>query len=84
MSIKKLLTETNNITRSSYIWNTINACVSAMVSPVLTIVLTRVNGLEDAGIYSIAFAVANLLLYLGQYGFRRFQSSDVTERYSFP
>lgn len=84
MSIKKLLTETNNITRSSYVWNTINACVSAMVSPVLTIVLTRVNGLEDAGIYSIAFAVANLLLYLGQYGFRRFQSSDVTERYSFP
>ena len=84
MSIKKLLTETNNITRSSYVWNTINACVSAMVSPVLTIVLTRVNGLEDAGIYSIAFAVANLLLFFGQYGFRRFQSSDVTERYSFP
>ena len=84
MGIKKLLTKTNNITRSSYVWNTINACVSAMVSPVLTIVLTRVNGLEDAGIYSIAFAVANLLLFLGQYGFRRFQSSDVTERYSFP
>ena len=84
MGIKKLLTQTNNITRSSYVWNTINACVSAMVSPVLTIVLTRVNGLDDAGVYSIAFAVANLLLFLGQYGFRRFQSSDVTERYSFP
>ena len=85
MDIKTLLTRTNNVKRSSYLWNAINACVSAMVSPLILIVITRSNptDLEDAGIFSIAFAVANLLLFLGQYGFRRFQSSDVNERYSF-
>lgn len=85
MDIKQLLTKTNNVKRSSYVWNAINACVSAMVSPLILIVITRSNpqDLEDAGIFSIAFAVANLLLFLGQYGFRRFQSSDVNERYSF-
>ena len=85
MDIKQLLTKTNNVKRSSYVWNAINACVSAMVSPLILIVITRSNpqDLEDAGIFSIAFAVANLLLFLGQYGFRSFQSSDVNERYSF-
>ena len=72
MDIKQLLTKTNNVKRSSYVWNAINACVSAMVSPLILIVITRSNpqDLEDAGIFSIAFAVANLLLFLGQYGFR--------------
>lgn len=81
--IKELLEKTNNINRSAYIWNAINACMSAAESPIMLMVLARTNGLEDGGIFSIAFAVAALLLFLGQYGFRRFQSSDVSEKYSF-
>lgn len=83
LKIKSLLEKTNNVERSAYIWNAINACMSAAESPVILMVLARTNGLEDSGIFSIAFAVAALLLFLGQYGFRRFQSSDVTEKYSF-
>ena len=60
-----------------------NAIMSALESPVILMVINRTNGLEDAGIFSIAYAVAALLLFLGQYGFRRFQSSDVREKYSF-
>ena len=81
--IRELLNKTNNVNRSAYIWNAINACMSAAESPIILMVLARTNGLEDSGIFSIAFAVAALLLYLGQYGFRRFQSSDVAEKYSF-
>lgn len=81
--IKGLLEKTNNVSRSAYIWNAINACMSAAESPIILMVLARTNGLVDSGIFSLAFAVAALLLYLGQYGFRRFQSSDVTEKYSF-
>lgn len=81
--IRNLLEKTNNVSRSAYIWNAINACMSAAESPIMLMVLTRTNGLEDGGIFSIAFAVAALLLFLGQYGFRRFQSSDVSEKYTF-
>lgn len=81
--IRELLEKTNNVTRSAYIWNAINAMMSAMESPLILMVVNRTNGLEDAGVFSIAYAVAALLLFLGQYGFRRFQSSDVLEKYSF-
>ena len=81
--IRNILNKTNDVTKSAYIWNAINACMSAAESPLILMVLSRSNGLEDGGIFSIAFAVAALLLFLGQYGFRRFQSSDVTEKYSF-
>ncbi len=46
-------------------------------------VITRVLGLAAAGVYSIAFATGNLFLYLGEYGVRNVQVSDLTEQYPF-
>lgn len=57
--------------------------LSAAESPVILVVMNRTNGLYDAGIFSIAFAISSLMLFLGQYGLRRFQSSDIREKYSF-
>ena len=82
-SIRLALKKTNNIERSAYTWNAINAIMSALESPLILMVINRTNGLDDAGVFSIAYAVAALLMFLGQYGFRRFQSSDVDEKYSF-
>lgn len=64
-------------------WNAINAILSACQCPVILLVITRTNGVYDAGVFSIAFAVASLMLYVGLYGLRRFQASDVNEKYSF-
>ena len=82
-AIRRLLGKTNNINRSAYVWNSINAIMSACQCPVILMVITRTNGVYDAGVFSIAFAVASLMLYLGQYGIRRFQASDINEIYSF-
>ncbi len=57
--------------------------MSAAQCPVILMVMTRTNGIYDAGIFSIAFAVASLMLHVGQYGLRRFQSSDINERFTF-
>ncbi len=57
--------------------------LSSAESAVILAVMTRTNGLYDAGIFSIAYAVAGLMLFLGQYGLRRFQSSDIKEKYTF-
>lgn len=82
-AIVKRLEKTNNIDRSTYIWNTVSATVLAMQGPVLQAVVSRTNGATDLGIISIAFSVATLMMYVGQYGIRRFQASDVKEEFSF-
>ena len=82
-AIVRKLEKTNNIERSTYIWNAISATMLAMQSPIILAVMTRTNGTSDAGIFSIAIAIANLMMYVGQYGLRRFQASDVNEQFSF-
>ena len=82
-AIRRILNRSDNITRSTYLWNTVNAGLSAALSPVILMVVSRTNGVNDAGVFSIAFAVAALMLFVGQYGLRRFQSSDLKEKYSF-
>ena len=82
-AIVRLLEKTNNVKRSSYFWNAVSSLVLAMQSPVIMMVMNRTNGNEAAGIFSIAIAIANLMMYVGQYGLRRFQSSDIREQYSF-
>ncbi len=46
-------------------------------------VLTHVCDVTTAGIFTIAYANANLFLNLGKYGVRNFQVSDVHEKYDF-
>ena len=58
---KALFEKTNNIERSSYIWNTIAGLIVSIQSAIMLIVITRTNGLEDAGVFSIAFAISSLM-----------------------
>ena len=81
--IDRALHKTKSVNRSTYLWNAINSGLSAALFPVILLVVQRTNGTYDAGIYSIAFAVAALMLFIGQYGLRRFQSSDINEKYTF-
>lgn len=83
MRIKKVLLESENIERDSYIWNMTGSMLVAFQSVVMLMILTRTLGLREAGIFTIAFANANLFLSLGKYGMRNFQVSDVNEQFSF-
>ncbi len=82
-AIVRFLEKTDNINRSNYVWNAVNAMVLALQSPVVLAVATRTNGETAAGIFSIALAEANLMYFLGQYGLRRYQSSDINQEFSF-
>ena len=57
--------------------------LGAFQSVIMLMVLTRVSSLEISGIFSIAYASANLFLNMGGYGMRNYQASDVTPQYSF-
>ena len=54
-----------------------------MIFPLLTIVVTQLVGVEQAGMFSLAFVAATLLYFLGIYGVRTYQVSDIDEVHSF-
>ncbi|MCI9487223.1 MAG: oligosaccharide flippase family protein [Lachnospiraceae bacterium] len=83
MKIKPFFLESKNIERSSYTWNMAGSMLSAFQSVIMLMILTRTLGLKDAGIFTIAFANANLFLSIGKYGMRYFQVSDVRGQFSF-
>ena len=48
--ICRALEKTNNIDRSTYLWNAINSGLSAALFPVILLVVKRTNGVYDAGV----------------------------------
>lgn len=80
---KFLLGNPNSALRESYIWNTIGGLLNAGQSALLLIVLSRTNGVDDAGIFSIAYAIASLTVTVGKFGMRNFQATDIKEKYCY-
>ena len=70
-------------TKRDFIWNSIGLASWGMVFPLLTIVVTQLVGLELAGMFSLAFVTATLLMIVANYGVRTFQVSDLDESHSF-
>lgn len=70
-------------TTRDYVWNTVGVGAWGMVFPILTVVVTQLVGVEQAGMFSLAFVTGTLLMILANYGVRTYQISDVTEEHSF-
>lgn len=70
-------------TSRDYIWNSVAIGAWGMVFPILSIVAAQAVGAERAGMFSMAFVVANLLMIVANFGVRTYQVSDLEERHSF-
>ena len=70
-------------TSRDYICNMFGIATWGMVFPVLTVVITQLTNAELAGMFSLAFITATLLMMIGNYGVRTYQVSDIDERHSF-
>lgn len=81
--MRKFLVTSRDIGRDSFVWNMAGSMLMAFQSVIMLMILTRVLGLREAGIFTIAYANANLFLTIGKYGMRNFQVSDVREQFSF-
>ncbi len=64
----------------NFIWNTIGSTASAFISLFLMMVVTRLNGIDDAGVFSFAFSTAALFLVIGTYSGRTFQVTDKNKK----
>lgn len=81
--IKGIFLNTKNIEKSAYAWNAASSMMFALQSALMLMVITRTNGLEDAGVFSIAYAIGSLMSLIGEYGVRKYQVSDIKEKVSF-
>lgn len=70
-------------TRRDFVCTSIGVGAWGMVFPLLTIVVTQLAGAEQAGMFSMAFITGLVLMFMGNYGVRTFQVSDLSERYAF-
>lgn len=70
-------------TTRDYVWNSLGTGAWGAVFPLLTIVCTQLVGVEQAGMFSMAFVTGLLLMFLGNYGVRTYQLSDLDEQHSF-
>ena len=70
-----------DLARQSVINNLAASLLNASVSVVLLLVVTRFCGTSDAGVFSLGFSTAQMMLPIGQYGMRYYQASDVLGKY---
>lgn len=81
--IKSFLYNSKNQNKSAYLWNTSAAMLNAFQTVFILMLISRIDPVIDAGVFTIAFAIGNLMMTIGKYGIRQFQVSDVDEKYSF-
>lgn len=78
-----LLKKKSNHTSSCVFWNILSSGLNSVVSILLLLVVTRINGTSDAGIFSLAFSTAQMMLTIGNYGMRNYQATDIKEKHHF-
>ena len=56
----------NNL-KKNFIWNLIGSTINSFTSLIFLIIVTRINGIEAAGIFTFAFSTACLFYIIGIY-----------------
>ena len=70
------LKKNNQNLKKDFIWNTIGSTLNAFSSLFYMIIVTRINGVNDAGIFTFAFSTAALFYMIGIYAGRTYQVTD--------
>lgn len=75
-------TEKNNKIKwlKDFIWNTLGTGLNSFNSLFFLIIVTRVNGTNDAGIFSIAYSTALILYTIALYSGRLCQVTDTEDK----
>lgn len=71
------------IQRSTQVWHTAFSVLNALQSALLLLLVTRICGNEQAGVFSLSFSVAYLMIMIGNYGVRNYQATDINQRFGF-
>ena len=68
--------------KKDYIWNSIGSFLQSAISPILLIVITRLNGVGYSGLFSFAMSLSVVFWAISLWGGRTYQVSDVKKDFS--
>lgn len=68
--------------KKNAIWNIIGASANAFTSLVFTMIATFINGTDNTGIFTYAFAVATIIFCFSNYITRPYQVTDISGSHS--
>lgn len=71
----------NNL-KKSFLWNTLGNSINSFNSLFFLIIVTRINGIKDAGIFTFAFATTAMLYSIALYFGRTFQVTETKKKIS--
>lgn len=72
--------EKDNQFRKNFIWNILGTGFNAFNSLFFMVAATRINGVNDAGIFTIAFSTACILYFIGVYSGRIYQVTEPNKK----
>lgn len=68
--------------KKGFFWNTIGTSFNAFNSLFYMMIVTRINGIDDAGIFTFAFSTACLFYVIGIYSGRSYQITENNKKIS--
>lgn len=68
--------------KKDIIWNSLGTAAWSFLSLFLLIIVTRINGITDSGLFSFAFAFALIMFTVASYTGRAYQVSDYKQKFS--
>lgn len=70
----------NNSFKKSVLWNTIGGALNSFSSLFFLIIVTRINGVDEAGIFTLAYASACMFYIIGVYSGRTYQVTESNKK----
>lgn len=74
------MTDEKKVFLKNFIWNILGTGLNSFNSLFFLIIVTRINGINDAGIFSIAYSTALILYTIGLYSGRLCQVTDIENK----
>ena len=82
--VQKLIIGRNrNSAAKNFMWNMIGSGIYSLVSMLLSVIVIRIIGEDDGGIFSIAITVSQMMLYIAYFEQRTYQVTDTENKYDF-
>lgn len=66
-----------------FVWNMLGSLSNALSTLIMSISVNRILGGDSGGIFAFAYSNAQLMLTIGMFEVRPYQSTDIQEKYSF-
>lgn len=80
---KRILGNSSHLNQKNILWNMIASTLAAGQSALMLIIVNRTVGLTEAGIFTLAYSIAQMMMTIGYFDMRSYQVTDVKNEMPF-